>query len=324
MAMRTTNLAELAKLPHINAAALQGRTILLMPVWDGAAWNQWVDGPEGQLLKIQVVDAVRSNYLAKAAARQDDLHIPFVDLMWQRASWPTVSKLIMGICDDFHVMATIAAKLEHFHETREGIPPNLVGSFVQSEIEHLLTVVRSIFDLLQEIMAHFWNEHVKLSDPVAEARRQKRKFPDTFRKIVLTDKTSRTATEISDSYGLPRPTSEMYEKYAPFFLSLRASRDRIVHGGSSVDVIFATDKGFCVDPKSKYFSDFPWKEEHYYNSGITSLRPWLAHVVLQTIEACTDIMFSLASVVAFPEPSHRIIRSLFGIHPTKRFFTSWT
>jgi hypothetical protein len=300
--MSATSLAELAKLPHINTAGLQGRTVLLMPVWDGATWSLWVDGPEGQLIKVQVVDAARSNYLAQSPARQDDLHIPFVDLMWQRASWPTVSRLIMGICDDFHLMATIAAKLEHFHETRDGIPQNLIGSFVQTEIEHLIIVARSIFDLLQEILADLWNNGIRLLDATAEAKRKSRKLHDTFRKVVLSNnETLRSATEIADIYGLPPPTSEMYQKHAPFFLSLRASRDRIIHGGSSVDFIFSTDKGFCVDPKSKYFRDFSWQKEHYFNDNIVSLRPWLANIVLQTIEACSDIMFSLASVVAFPE-----------------------
>jgi hypothetical protein len=300
--MRTTDLTELAKLPHINAAALQGRTVLLMPVWDGANWNQWFDGPDGKLLKIQVVDAVRSNYLAKSAARQDDLHIPFVDLMWQRASWPTITKLILGICDDLHVMATIAAKLEHFHETRESIAQDLIGSFVRTEIEHLIIVARSIFDLLQEIVANLWNDGIQLLDPTAEAKRKQHRLHETFSKVVLKNEALRTAKEISDSYALPQTTSEMYAKHAPFFLSLRASRDRLIHGGSSVDFIFATEKGFCVDPKSKYFQDFSWQQEHYFNDNIVSLRPWLAHVVLQTIEACSEIMFSLASVVPFPEP----------------------
>lgn len=89
-------------------------------------------------------------------------------------------------------------------------------------------------------------------------------------------------------------------KHAPFFLSLRAMRDGIVHGGSSVDLIFVTEKGFCVEPSSRYFRDFSWKPEHYYNPTLTSLRPWLANIVLQTIEACNDIMFSLESAVAFP------------------------
>jgi hypothetical protein len=65
--------------------------------------------------------------------------------------------------------------------------------------------------------------------------------------------------------------------------------------------IFTTDKGFCVDPKSSTSEIFLGKDGHCFDENIVSLRPWLAHIVLQTIEACSDIMSSLASVVAFPE-----------------------
>jgi hypothetical protein len=296
------NAAEIAKLPHIDAMALQGRAMLLMPVWDGTAWNMWVDAPPGQLTKVQVVDTIRSNYLATIPADKYDLQIPFVDFMWQRASWPEVTRQIMGICHDFHQLATIAAKLEHFHEARESIDANLISSFVQSEVEQLIIVARSIFDLLQETTAHFWNDRISLLDPAAEAIRRRNKMPNTFAKFALNGDSPKTAAEIMNRYGIPLRTSGIYAKHAPFFLSLRASRDSIIHGGSGVDHIYATEKGFCVDPRAKYYSEFPWKPEHYYNPNIVSLRPWIANVVLRTIEACSEIMSSLASEIPFPAP----------------------
>jgi hypothetical protein len=68
---RPINPAEItAKMPHIDTAALQGRTMLLMPVWDGTAWGMWVDAPPGQLIKVQIVEPIRSNYLATAPGQQ--------------------------------------------------------------------------------------------------------------------------------------------------------------------------------------------------------------------------------------------------------------
>jgi hypothetical protein len=273
-----------------------------MPVWDGTAWSMWIDAPPEQLMKVQIVDTARSNYLATVPANKFDLHIPLGDFMWQRASWPQVTRLISGICDDFHHLATIAAKLEHFHDDRDNIDNNLISSFVQSEIEHLIIVARSIFDLLQETTAFFWNNCVVLADSAAEATRRRHKMPPTFAKIAINNDLPRTAAEIADRYALPPGTSGMYAKHAPFFSSLRASRDGIIHGGSSVDAIFATEKGFCVDPRSRYYSDFLWKPEHYYNPNIVSLRPWIANIVLKTIEACSEIMFSLAGEIRFPSP----------------------
>jgi hypothetical protein len=297
------NPAEIAdKMPYIDAAALHGRTMLLMPLWDGAAWSMWVDAPPGQLIQVQIVEPIRSNYLASVPADKYDLQIPFGHFMWQRASWPEVAKQIMGICHDFHQLATISAKLEHFHDARENINANLLTSFVQNEVEQLIIVARSIFDLLQKIMAHFWNDKIRLPDPAAEAVRRRHKMQPTFAKIALDGDLPRSAVEIAQRYGVPPRTSTMYEKHSSCFLSLRKSRDAIVHGGSSVDHVFATEKGFCVDPRSKYYGGFLWKPEHYYNENIASLRPWIANVVLRTVEACSEIMSSFASEIPFPPP----------------------
>jgi hypothetical protein len=240
---------------------------------------------------------------------EHDVRIEFVEFMWQRASWPEVSRLIVGICDDFHLLATCAAKMEHFHQTCKSIDQSLISSFIQTELEYLIVVARSVFDLLQEIIAHFWNNRVRLSDSSAEVTRRKHRLPTEFSKVALHNEIPRTAAEITDRYAIPPVTAEAYAKHAPFFVSLRASRNGIIHGGSSVDMIFATEKGFCVNPESKHYCSYPWKQEHYYNPNIVSLRPWTARVVFQTIEACSEIMFSLASVIPFPEaiaPDYRV------------------
>ncbi|MDA9512096.1 hypothetical protein XI04_03285 [Bradyrhizobium sp. CCBAU 11430] len=78
-------------------------------------------------------------------------------------------------------------------------------------------------------------------------------------------------------------------------------RDHIIHGGSSVDTIFITERGFCIDPQSKYFSGFAWKPEHHYNQNIVSLRG-SAISLFRQIDACSGLMSSLASVVPFPPP----------------------
>ena len=307
--MGTINLTELATLHHIKAERLEGRAMLLMPLWDGAGWNQWIETPDHRLIKMQIVDTIRSNYLAVSPAGPHDVWIAFVDFMWQRASWPEVVRLLNGICDDFSLMATSAAKLEHFHEARGSIDATLIGYFVKTELEYLIIVARSVFDLLQEVIAQFWNNRVKLLDPSAEAVRRHHKLPPEFAKVALHNEIARTASEIVERYALPPTTAAMYAKHSSFFLSLRASRDGIIHGGSSVDIIFTTENGLFVSPNSKHYSNYPWKSEHYYNESLVSLRPWIARTVFQTIEACSDIMFSLASAIPFPEeiaPGYRV------------------
>jgi hypothetical protein len=99
-----------------------GRTVKLMPLWDGKDWRMWVDTPVG-LIEGKMVGTVEGDYVGVGAAKESDLFIPFVHLMWQRASWPEVCPLISAISDDFHNTGTSLAKLKHFFQSQRALPP---------------------------------------------------------------------------------------------------------------------------------------------------------------------------------------------------------
>jgi hypothetical protein len=297
------------ELPHIDKTQLMGRSILLAPVWDGEVWKTWVPAEQGKLIKLSIVDVAQSHYLAKNAAHEQDIYIPFIEFLWQHMSWPEVHREVSGITQDIHLMATSAAKLEHYYASKETIGPHLVTAFVNSEIEQLLVVARSAFDLLQATLAGFWNKYVRLLDPVMDENRRQRKMPPTFSKVVLDDESLRPAEKIAERYSLPIAMAEMYAKHGPFFQSLRKARDHVVHLGKTPDSVFSTERGFCVDPKARYFRDFPWTEEHYYNENIVTLVPWVAQLVCRTLEACSDIVLSLNGQIALPPalaPDHHV------------------
>ncbi|WP_169196980.1 hypothetical protein [Devosia sp. MC1541] len=299
----------LADLPHIDSSQLAGRTVYLVPVWSGSAWEIWLPVEEGKLVKVSIVDIIRSHYLAKEAVKADDVHIPMLEFMWQHMSWGPIAKVTSNIAQDFHQMATSAAKLEHYYQARDTIGQDLIATFVNSEIEHLLVVARSLFDLLQESMALFWKNYVRLLDPVAEKGRKERPMQSSFRTVILEGNNLRTAAEIARRYSLPATTAEMYAKHAPFFMKVRGARDQVVHNGTTPDSVFTTERGFCVDPKAPYFRDFQWTKEHHYNESIVTLVPWVAWLVGGTLEACSDILFSLSGQVQFPSamsPAHHL------------------
>lgn len=300
--MTDEHFCSLPDLSHIDSTQLLGRTVFLVPFWDGKRWKTWIPVDGGKLLMMSPLGVVRSNYLAKTVERDEDIHVPFLEFMWQHMSWPDVAHVVSGLSQDINLLATSAAKLEHFHTTRDIIGSELIATFVNSEIEHMLVVARSIFDLLQEALAHFWNRHVQLHDPVMEKGRKQRPMQLTFSKTVLDKESIRTAEQIADRYRVPASMAEMYAKHAPFFKSVRGAREQIVHSGKTPDSVYATSRGFCVEPKAPYFRDFSWNEEHYYNENIVTLVPWLARLVAGTLEACSDIVFSLIGQVQFPPP----------------------
>jgi hypothetical protein len=292
----------LNSVPYLNVQNVgDGRTIKLLPLWDGESWRVWMPTPEG-FVDGKMLDVAEGDYIARSAAKQTDLFIPFVHLMWQRASWGEIGPIIDGISDDFHNMGTSTAKLRHFFDARRRLPPQAASRFAYTEIEYVAVLCRSVFDLLQEMIAITWHSKVQLNDVNADRQRRSARLPDTFSKLVLRDKNQpRTAAEIESKFGLPRAIAERYASMTPFFSRLRNFRDNVVHGRRGVGMIFDTERGFCVDPKVVPFSLFTgWQQGHYFNEVLVSVLPWIADTVLKTIQACNGLMETFASVIQLP------------------------
>ena len=288
--------------------------------------------PQG-LIEGQIHDTVQGNYVATAPARESDLYISFVNLMWQRASFPDVYPLISSITEDFHNMATSTAKLQHFFESRTKLK-GLGSRFASTELEYLVIQARGVFDLLQESIAAIWNTKVKLSNEQAERRRRQNHIPDKFSKVVLKAKKSlRTVEEIETTFGFPPPLAQEYVAHGPFFSGLREARDKIVHGTGSTPLIFDTERGFCVNPAMPPFNSYGgWNEQHHYNENIVSVLPWVAHVITGTIEACNRMMEVFSTVIELPReiaPGYRIYArgssndALFEILRMKEGASAW-
>lgn len=294
-------LEELKKLPYLDVSALDGRTVNLMPLWDGTHWHMWFDTEMG-LIAGKIVDTTEVDYVSKSAARSTDLFIPFVHIAWQQCSWREVCPLIIAINQDFHNMGTSVAKLKHFQLFKRSIGDRGAHKFALTELEYLVTLCRTTFDLLQEMIAWIWKNKVQLLDRSAEAFRLAHPLPKTFSKMVLREKERvKSATEIEAQFGLPLLLAEQYAHAAPFFSDLRRIRDSVVHGGSAFGLIFDTERGFCIDPKTRPFNTFQdWRPDHYYNENIASVLPWIADTILKTINACSSLMIAFGSVVQLP------------------------
>lgn len=133
---------------------------------------------------------------------------------------------------------------------------------------------------------------------------------------MLKDGAPRSSVEILESYPLPQPYAVACENVARFFTEIRTARDNIVHGLARQSVIFRTERGWCVDPTEEPFARFEnvWTGDHRFNDRLFSLRPLLAHIVVNTIASCSTLLDSFAAEVRFPEPMapehHIFVRGL--------------
>jgi hypothetical protein len=274
-----------------------------MPYWDGSEWHSWVRTDKG-LIKVRPVEVAVGDYVAKAPIRPSDLHLTFVEFMWQRASWDSICRYISSIIDDFHNLATSCAKIDFYFQERARIGHG-VSQFVSTEIEFVVTCARSVIDLLYDATRTLWRAHVRLGDPKAEALRKAVNLKDSFSRVIYAaDSSVNSAAALVDKYGLPEQIAEAYVLIGNFLAPLRKFRDSVIHHGKEIPTIFVTDQGFCVDRRAQPFVSFDvWSDSHKFGTNsLVSLRPLIAHFVFGCFDACGTLASAFERSFHFPPP----------------------
>lgn len=293
-------LEELEKLSHINLTNLRGRQVYLCPIWTGNEWKLWVPTDEGTLFEMKPVEMELGVYLTMGdPAKEDDLFFGLFEFTIQTLSFPKLHGLIKAIEDDFHLLAVRAAKLQHFFVHQDLIDQNIASSFIRTELECILTTARSMIDLSYEIFRVTWDDYVQLLDKDANALKAQNRLPRKLTKFAMPRGEITSSDKICSKYAIPDQVAKLCLMHLGFFDELRSLRDDIVHGTNSTGHIFLVEEGFAVSPTEKPFDRFDWREFHYVNENLVSLKPWVARIILQTFEACTKIVCSLDGVVDF-------------------------
>ena len=295
LASRRINIeySELEKIPFIDKANVGGRVLTTLTFYDDGKWHFWVPTPSG--LQFLIGHPVESDYFAKDREGEHDVYLEFLNFMAQRACWMDALKSIKGITCDIQNLGASLAKIELFHAeslTRK----TEVTRFVSTEIEYIFGVCRSIFDLLQVTIASIWGRVKPIDDEF-----NKRPLPSSFRKMAMSGNERMSVEQIEEKWCIPRALAEYYFRQGEFFEILRSYRDKISHHGHDLKFLFVTDKGFAVIADTEPFSLFNvWNEEHMQLNRLASLRPVLAHIIIETLRACEEFTIVIQQIVEFP------------------------
>lgn len=287
-------------LPFLHDANFAGRILNLLPYWDGREWHSWFP-VDGALAPVGMTGLIEGEYLGREPEAATDLNIRFIEFIWQRASWPDACSLWQHLTADVRNFATSVAKLELFHAVRDSAGHG-VSAFVQTELEYLLIVARSIFDLLQEFISRVWAKRVMLYGPGHGQSRPRKQLPATFSKIVLRNKERlRSTDDIVKEFGVGPSLATAYANASSLFTTLRKARDAIVHSGKSIEMIFPTEKGFCALRDSPIFKDlYAWSVQDSYNENLVVLLPAIRSIVWGTLAECDNIIDGFCADVQFP------------------------
>lgn len=301
--MSNINKDELQKIEYLDITSVDGRFIPSLSYKNNEGkWILWM--PVNDKLTMLYANPAESEYISQKPDNENDVLLNFYNFFLKHISYPDIYPKIVSIRDDFHNLCTVIAKIDTYHNLKVNKSMR-IHRFASTELEYLFIVCRSLFDLLQEIISGVWSKITLFDDQI-----HKKTLPKSFREMVMKNNEMLSQDEIQERYNIPEPMAKYYFEAAPFFLILRQYRDKVVHSGKAVDIVFELENGFAVDKNSEPFSSFNvWKESDFFNDNLASLRPVIHHMITQTLKSCDDFVNVISSIIKFPPsliPNHNI------------------
>lgn len=282
------------ELPYLKLEALEGRPIPIHMFHDGNRWHLWLPLKNGFLQPVRVHDCVEMVYLAPKPVRVSDAYFSFVDFIYKHIDLKHTRSFVSALTSDVFNLGASLRKLDLLRafENFEG-----KSRLVMTELEYLLLLCRSMFDLLQEISSRIWDT-VQLLDTSIK----KRKLPSSFRNVVLHQNNIQSPEEIQNRFGLPSSLSLWYFECAPFFCKLRDVRDAIVHQPIQEPLIYIDHRGFFigVDSSPVQFREImKWPEHILENERIGPLNYFVAYLINETLAACEKFVVAITREIKF-------------------------
>ena len=304
----------LAEIPYLDHSVLAGRYLSCLSFYDDG-WHLWLlagEKDDQKLFKMQGWPA-EGSYFSREPVDDGDLYLPFLDFAAQVACYTTIQKPIAGIHDDIQNLSASLAKLAHLQTAKEQIPLGL-SRMATTEVEYVVLVCRSVFDLLQEVVGKLW-ERVWLLDQQVK----KKPLKPSFARTILSGDSRLSVNEIASRFGMPLEIAHCYGRAADLFLALRRFRDNLMHHGSRIQHIFEGDGAFLIASRLTPFPDLVlWDDSERQPNDLVPLLPAVETLIYRTLAVCDDFSLTLARFIKFPPPlvpgMHLFLRGYFTGH----------
>ena len=302
MRSESINKAELSKLPYLRRVPNDGRVAPVLAFWDSGTgeWHLYMVVAPGELGRVATAGMVTGSYIASVPAEPStDTEFVLGTFVLQHLSFANVLRPIEKIQSDIHHCAAILEKYDLIWRT-QGNRARSASLLIQSEIEYLVLLLRSLYDLLQEVVKAVAAKLIVLDGTSRPVLKQ---LPKSFGDIALSGDNVRSADDIEKHWNVPRPLADWYAEEAGFFRLLRGMRDSIAHSGNTPPTVFETEWGFAIAPDT-----FPWREVHALLPGerrkndLASLRGLFASAVLTAIGSTERFAGAIRRFVELPEP----------------------
>lgn len=298
----TYPVAEVKKLPYLASLPSDRRRIVpVLPFFEVTTgeWHTYIQHGDNQLIRMADGELISGSYLARSPADPTcDFELELGTVIMRNFSHPEILQPFQHLENDVHRFASILYKYKLFWEHRHAAPS--APDLVESELEYLVFVIRSFYDLLQNIIHHAYQPITAGASPSPH----KRQLPHSFRKVIIKDDRVLTKDQLMLEYGMLPKLAEWYEHQAVFFSPLRNLRDNIAHDGARPSTILAVESGFAVIPTDPPWNQFDlWPGEQLWNGRLGSLRMLFAVFISHAIDAATSLSLVLRDL---PDLQHDV------------------
>ncbi len=289
----------LDEMKHLCRENLRGE-LPLFPVYDADGWHCWMPTPDGRIAHLRPQNMPEGKYLAKAKAAPDDLYFPFLDFFVQRLfSNGALRGWLDAIVDDLWCLSTSMAKLEFFYRSSLADKQIDFTWMVGTEIEYIVSVLRNVYDLLQEVIVIVWK-----SIQLQGCDRKNQELKNSFAYMTMRGDGDKlmSAADIASLRKVPDWLAAYYAACAPFFADLRKYRNNFVHWGANAGLLYVNDRGFAVNKNSEPFARWAVWDADSISGNLASLRPVFQYMMLSTFDAFDAFASLMEQRIACPSP----------------------
>jgi len=253
-------------------------------------WLNFIPDPNGNL-SFYKGEPIEGVYFGKEPYEaENDLNFLFLELFYQRLTWPDIMGLLPQLLDDLRNLATSLTTLAIYQSSLSDFGFG-IQRLVQTELEYMFFVSRSLYDGLQFISANTWDKIHAVDD---DADFSADLPTSSFKKMALDGGEPISPSNLKEKYGIPEGLAEFYSNEAPVFQKLRNFRDAVAHQGDSPDVIFRTEEGLAIDTTSQPYSNFDaWESEQIDENDLAPLWPFVAYIVDHVFSAIDNFVKGL-------------------------------
>jgi len=303
--LREISIADIQKVSYFKLDELNDRVIPLQPCYLGdSKWESWIQTEKG-LLPRKLIDVVDACYYSKSPAKKTDVYISFISVIMKRAHFKELVHFEQGILEDINNLSVSMSKINLFHQIWRENKELVTRRFVTTELEYIFKVCRSLFDLLQEVIAKIWARF-----RYTDASLSVKKLQPTFSKMVYKSNKLSSAQEIESRYLIPPALAQFYERNGVFFDWLRSYRDKISHGGNNIESLYIMDDGFAVSTEIEPFKGLHvWEKTELKTNKLGSVRALVAYTILSTLHVLEDFTSIIQTIMQLPPdiaPEHDV------------------